>query len=102
MADSIQDQLARLWAASMPPVVLPTATKPTETPKEPAPITAPARTFAAAALPHRCRCAVGDWQDRPADKRPGWLRTDCRRCGRFIGYRPATSTNQFDALDRID
>lgn len=109
MADSIQDQLARLWAASMPPVPLPPVAKPVTKPKGSAESTpnpsrfcspteataappAPARTFASVGLPHRCRCAIGDWQDRPADNRPGWLRTDCRCCGRFIGYRPTKLT----------
>jgi hypothetical protein len=32
------------------------------------------------------------WQDRPVPHRD-WVRTSCRECGRFIGYRP----NNLDA-----
>ena len=28
-----------------------------------------------------------DWLDKPAPGRPGWVRTNCRRCETFIGYR---------------
>lgn len=29
-----------------------------------------------------------DWLDEPATARPGWIRSTCRRCGAFVGYRP--------------
>ena len=61
---------------------------------------------ALAALRHRTptgkpRCTSHlnrrDWLTEPASNRPGWLRTTCRRCGSFIGYRPADKR-----VDRID
>ncbi|MHB8860991.1 MAG: hypothetical protein ACYC6N_01215 [Pirellulaceae bacterium] len=38
------------------------------------------------------RCVVHldptHWEEKPAANRPGWLRSTCKRCGTFIGYRP--------------
>ena len=28
-----------------------------------------------------------DWLDKPAPGRPGWVRSTCRRCGTFVGFR---------------
>ena len=32
---------------------------------------------------------VTDWIDAPHPDRPGWIRTTCRRCGKWLGNRPS-------------
>jgi hypothetical protein len=58
--------------------------------------TAPAARITAAELlaarkPRRClnHTDPAEYLDEPARNRPGYLRTVCRRCGCFLGYRPA-------------
>ena len=49
-------------------------------------------TGPAQAIAHPMKCPQHidpqDWIDRPAPARPGWIRTNCSRCGAFIGYGP--------------
>jgi hypothetical protein len=55
---------------------------------------AAADKFHAAAVAQRKRIRVDpatcqhDYQDAPDPERPGWIRTDCVRCGQFYGRRP--------------
>ena len=47
------------------------------------------QTPATPAEPPRCKQHIdpADWLDEPAANRPGWIRTTCRRCGGFVGFR---------------
>lgn len=48
--------------------------------------------------PRRCswHLDVNDWQDEPAPGRTGWIRTSCRKCGTYIGYRPEAKSSAKD------
>lgn len=48
-------------------------------------------TTAFAAPPPRCadHNDPSQWRDEPARDRRGWIRTVCKKCNTFIGYRPA-------------
>jgi len=55
--------------------------------------------------PRRCPWHVdrSDWKDELAADRPGFIRTTCRKCGTWIGDRPAerSSPKVFDSERRI-
>lgn len=55
--------------------------------------------------PRRCPWHVdrSHWKDEPAPGRPGFIRTTCRKCGTWIGDRPAerSSAKEFDLDSRI-
>ena len=51
--------------------------------------------------PPHCRQHIDrrEWLDEPAASRPSWIRTTCRLCGGFIGYRLANDQRQSKRLD---
>lgn len=83
------------WAAPAPggPAGISTATgdRPTGTPSGISARKPTAAELLAARPPRRCLTHTNpaDWLDEPARNRPGYIRTVCRRCGCFLGYRPA-------------
>ena len=48
-------------------------------------------SLARRSCPHLFR--LDYWRDAPAAGRPGWTRTVCKRCGRFLGYRPSANSS---------
>jgi hypothetical protein len=41
------------------------------------------------------------WLDEPATGRPGYVRTTCRDCGAFIGYRQTDYQESNQLLDQL-
>jgi hypothetical protein len=35
-----------------------------------------------------CTHPTDQWKNEPDEKRHDWIRTECRNCGRFLGYCP--------------
>lgn len=46
----------------------------------------------------RCVCHIApfDTIDRPDQSRIGWIRSQCRLCGAFLGYRMAPTNSERD------
>lgn len=82
--------LQRLW--HRPPDTETTAG--TSTARAPRGTGTTARTPARFVLPPACGCDRRGWLDAPARNRPGWIRTTCGNCGRFVGYRPSDLKNR--------
>lgn len=36
-----------------------------------------------------CEWGRHEWTDRPSTRRPGWVATSCRKCGKVLGTRPS-------------
>lgn len=65
------------------------------------PIDSPAAATLTGSPAVRCRDHAdrGNWLEAPAANRPGWLRTSCRACGGFVGYRPAAAADKSSNRD---
>ena len=52
--------------------------------------------------PTRCLQHIDpkNWLDATVAGRPGWIRTTCRRCEAFVGYRPVYNKRPNERLDK--
>ncbi len=85
--DDLMRRLRDTWHAAEPPPA-------TRTGDGPADLRPPPGTVAKGDPGCNGHSDPKHWKCIPAPGRPGWTRTTCRRCGVFVGYRPAEMTRR--------